>query len=143
MSNETVASVPAEFKAAFQVNKYVIFEVCYRTLGGNEHPYFSTQAGRLNRRKSDYVECGQCQGKLPESAAKRFWRKWDAKHLGQLTDEERAEVWADIEELKERYNYIVLVSDRFGTEDTRDIRFSDVAALSKEDIRRRKVVAAG
>lgn len=133
----TNGNVPAEFKCAFQVTKSIVFEVCYYTLGGNRQPHFSTMAGRLNRRKSDYAECGQCQGRLLSGEAKRFWQKWDGKHLGQLSYVERAAVWADIEALKERYNHIVIASDKFGTEDTRDIRFSEVVALSKEEPVRR------
>ena len=130
------ANIPAEFKAAFQINKQVVFEVCYRTLGRNSHPYFATQAERLNRRKTDYSECGQCQERLPEGAAKRFWRKWDEKHLEQLSDEERVELWWDVEDLCEKYNHVVLTSDRFGTDDPRDIRFSDVVALSKQETKK-------
>lgn len=139
----TEATIPNEFRAAFQVTKTIVFEVRYHTLGGNATPYFSTEAARLNTRRTDYTECGQCQGRLlPKgSVARRFWEKWDPKHLGQLTDEEREQVWADIEELKGAYNYLLIASDKFGTEDTRDIRFTDVVALSKQDLVRRRRVA--
>lgn len=127
---------PKEFRCAFQVTRTIIFEVCYHTLGRNDKPYFSTQANRLNTRRTDYTECGQAQDRLlPKgSVARRFWEKWDGKHLATLTDEERDEVWADIATLKTRYNYLIHASDKFGTEDTRDIRFSDVVALSKEPL---------
>lgn len=138
MSNLATSNIPNEFRAAFQVTKSIVFEVCYHTLGGNRTPYFSTMAGRLNRHKTDYSECGQCQDRLLSGFARRFWKKWDGKHLGTLSYAERAELWADIEAMKEHYNYIVIASDKFGTEDTRDIRFSDVVALSKEQPVRRQ-----
>lgn len=134
---------PKEFRCAFQITKTIIFEVRYHTLGRNENPYFSTEAARMNTRRTDYTECGQAQDRLlPKgSVARKFWEKWDGKHLGILTDEEREQVWADIRELKDRYNYIVIASDKFGTEDTRDIRFTDAVALSKQDFPRRRKVA--
>lgn len=129
-----VPTTPKEFRCAFQITKTITFEVCYHTLGRNDAPYFSTQASRLNARRTDYTECGQAQDRLlPKGTeARRFWEKWDCKHLSVLTDEEREEVWGDIARLKARYNYVIHASDKFGTEDTRDIRFSDVVALSKQ-----------
>ena len=128
-------TTPKEFRCAFQITRTITFEVCYHTLGGNDAPSFSTQASRLNTRRTDYAECGQAQDSLlPKgTGARRFWEKWDGKHLSVLTDEERDEMWADIEQLRRRYNYLIVTSDKFGTEDTRDIRFSDVVALSKQE----------
>lgn len=140
--SKTTEQVPAEFRAAFEITRYVVFEVSYHTLGNNAEPYFSTTAGRLNRPKTDYAECGQCQSRiLREGAARRFWQKWDGKHLSVLTDEERAEVWADVQELGDVYNYVIITSEKFGNEDSRDILFSDVVALSKQEIKRQRRTA--
>lgn len=144
-ANATTISepTPKEFRCAFQITKTIIFEVRYHTLGSNANPYFATEAARMNSRRTDYCECGQAQARLlPKGgAARRFWEKWDGKHLSTLTDEEREEVWRDIAELSARYNGIVITSEKFGTEDTRDIRFSDAVALSKREpkLRPRKV----
>lgn len=143
-ATETIADlVPNEFRAAFQVTKTIMFEVRYNTLGGNAAPYFSTEAARLNTRRTDYSECGQCQERLlPKgSVARKFWEKWDAKHLDRLSDDERKQMWDDLGELRCAYNHLLLASDKFGTEDRRDIRFDDVVALSKKKLPRRRGAA--
>ena len=67
------ANVPAEFKAAFQINKQVVFEVCYRTLGRNSHPYFATQAERLNDLEIGY----QYNGKIWSAGANLYFMDYD------------------------------------------------------------------
>lgn len=132
-------TTPNEFRCALMVDRSTVFEVRYATLGRNAAPYFATDAGRLNPRRTDYTECGQAQNHLLPvgSDARRFWEKWDAKHLCRLTDEERAEVWADLQGLMGRYGHIAITSDGFGADDARDIRFSDIVDLSRREARRR------
>lgn len=105
-----------EFMYCFQIDKMTVFEVSFYTLGTNKEPHFSTSAAQFIRSKRDYSTCGQCQGRiLPKhSAARRFYEKWDRLHLRNLTPEEYAEIGADIENLKARYNYIEDVRECFG-----------------------------
>lgn len=120
----------------FQINKITIFEVRFYTLSTNKTPYFSTSAARFICSKRDYDTCGQCQEcVLPKnSAAYYFFDKWDKLHLHNLTKEEYAEIIADIEELKAKYNYIEDIQDCFGRSvgcyDTH-ISFDEIVELSK------------
>lgn len=93
---------------AFQISKTIIFEVEYTQLRGNKNPDFATQANQFNRPKTDWERCGQAQeALLPKSSeAYKFWKKWDKKHLEDLTDEEYNDMLKDIDILKEKYNFI-------------------------------------
>lgn len=97
-----------EFIASFQLSKKIIFEVNFYTLGNNSHPYFSTSAYEFNQPKTDYRRGGQAQEDLTKGfyIARRFWRKWDEKHLQDLTEEEYAELITDLEKMKQTYNYL-------------------------------------
>lgn len=97
-----------EFKLTFQITRKIIFEVKYYTLGSNKNPYFSTSSAEFNQPKSDFKQCGQCQDELLKghSIAKLFYKKWDKKHLSDLTTKEYEELIIDLELLKEKYNYI-------------------------------------
>lgn len=124
-----------EFVATFQISKMVTFDVRYSTIGSNQHPDFATSAGKFIRSKRDYSTCGQCQESvLPKgSLARRFYQKWDPKHLHVLTDAELAELTHDVEELRERYNHIYREAESFGSGgDGRDIRFWEIVELSKQ-----------
>lgn len=121
-----------EFMYVFQIDKMTVFEVSYYTLGGNKAPYFTTEAARFIRSKRDYAECGQAQKNLlsARSCARRFFDKWDHLHLSDLTKEEYAGIYADIEEMKEKYNYIEEIRDTFsGT--YYNIPFYKIVELSK------------
>lgn len=125
-----------EFMYCFQIDKMTVFEVEFYTLSTNKEPHFSTSAARFIRSKRDYSECGQCQTHiLPKhSAARRFYDKWDRLHLHNLTPEEYAEMTADIETLKARYNYIEDVRDCFGRSAgcyKTHLSFNDIVELSK------------
>ena len=98
-----------EFLAVFQVTRTITFEVEYYTLGSNKNPDFSTSANEFNRPKTDYNRCGQCQEDvLPRgSKAYQFYKKWNYKHLLDLTESEYEEMIADLEILKNKYNYII------------------------------------
>lgn len=126
-----------EFKYCFQITKLVMFEVKYYTLGSNESPYFATNASKFYKNKRDYECIGQAQNQLlpKNSIARQFWEKWDKKHLKDLSDDEYREVAKDIEELKEKYNYIEYIEDTFKGE-YRDITFSEQVRLSKAELKK-------
>lgn len=126
-----------EFKYYFQITKLVIFGVEYYTLGNNENPYFATKANEFFKNKRDYKRCGQAQDQLlPEnSIARQFWKKWDKKHLKDLSDDEYREVVKDIEELKEKYNYIGYIKDTFKGKDE-DFSFREKVLLSKINLKK-------
>lgn len=126
-----------EFMYCFQIDKMTIFEVEFYTLSTNKTPHFSTSAARFIRSKRDYSECGQAQKRLlpKNSIVHRFYNKWDHLHLHNLTQEEYTEITADIEELKERYNYIEDVRECFGQSAgcyKTHISFYDIVELSKQ-----------
>lgn len=97
-----------EFEYTYQISRKVIFEVRYYTLGSNKHPYFSTSAAQFNQPKTDFNQCGQAQDSLlpRNTAAFKFYSKWDKLHCKDLTDREYTAITADIEVLKAEYNYI-------------------------------------
>lgn len=98
-----------EFQAVFQMSKTIIFEVKYYTLSTNTHAHFTTQAAEFCRNKKDFCKCGQAQADLLKHfpTARRFFEKWDALHLQDLTPEQYKEMQKDLETLKFRYNYII------------------------------------
>lgn len=126
-----------EFKYYFQITKLIIFEADYYTLGNNKNPYFGTSAFKFYKNKKDYECGGQAQDKiLPEnSIARQFWKKWDKKHLKDLSDDEYREVAKDIEELKEKYNYIGYIKDTFKGKDE-DFSFREIVLLSKMNLKK-------
>ena len=121
-----------EFIASFQLSKKIIFNVNYYTLGNNSCPYFSTSACEFNQPKTDYCRCGQAQEDLTKKflTGRRFWKKWDKKHLQDLTENEYGELMQDIETLKEKYNYIYEELDESLKPYHPHIRFYDLKKLS-------------
>lgn len=103
-----------EFMYAFQIDKMRVFEVKFYTLGSNKAPYFATSAARFTRSKRDYAECGQARILPKGSKARSFYKKCDRLHIHNHTREEYDAVTADIEGLKESYNYIEDVRECFG-----------------------------
>ena len=97
-----------EFIASFQLSKKIVFNVDFYTLGNNSYPHFSTSAFEFNQPKTDYCMGGQAQEDLTKGfyTARRFWRKWDKKHLQDLTEEEYADLIIDLEKMKQTYNYL-------------------------------------
>lgn len=122
------------FFYAFQMSKTVIFEINYYLLGNNQSPYFHTSAAQFNQPKSDFNHCGQAQETLLKghSAAMDFYKKWDSLHGKDLTQEQYNEMQADIEILKEKYNYILQETD---------INFSVIREFSKQLPKRFKKAA--
>lgn len=135
-----------EFMYCFQIDKMTVFEVYFYTLSTNTTPYFSTSAAQFIRSKRDYSSCGQAQERvLPKhSIAKRFYDKWDYLHLHNLTKEEYTEIMADIEKLKNRYNYIEDIRECFGQSVgcyKTHISFHEIVELSKLTPKRIKKTA--
>lgn len=97
-----------EFIAVFQMSKTIIFEVNYYTLSNNKTPHFSTSSCQFCRNKRDYIQGGQAQESLLNSypVAMRFFKKWNAFHLHDLTLDQYKEMRADLEKLKSQYNFI-------------------------------------
>ncbi len=120
-----------EFLIAFQLSKLVIFEVNYYTLGSNSTPHFTTSSAEFCRSKKDFSRCGQSQESLlPKlGLAYRFYKKWDNKHLNDLTLEEYQEMTKDLEELKARYNFI----EKEPTRNNTNISFYDLVEFSKQE----------
>lgn len=126
-----------EFHCAFEVSRMVIFEVSYSTLGSNEHPYFSTCACEFNHQKTGWNRCGQAQGVLLRNGvARRFWERWDARHLSQLTDEEFVEMRSDLDALKARYNFVEEENVEDSPHNGENLRFSTVRDLSRLPLKR-------
>ena len=127
-----------EFKACFQITKLVTFEVNYYTLGTNKSPYFSTSANLFYKNKKGFESCGQCQNRvLPKgSLARKFYEKWDKKHLSLLTNEELNELYNDIEVLKDKYNHLHVEVEKFGTINQKDFSFYEIKELSKMDLKK-------
>ena len=117
------------FHYVFQITRTITFSVQYYRCGGNKHKYFSTCAEVFNRPKTDYNQCGQCQDSVLFGSAKKFYKKWDALHTLDLTDEQYNDILSDIEQLKSKYNYCVQFSDRH-------INFSDCKKLSMLPIKK-------
>lgn len=119
---------------AFQLDKTKIFEVEYYLLGNNKTPDFSTSAGVFNRPKTDWQQCGQCQSEiLPFGFARNFWKKWDKKHLQDLTENEYIDLLQDIKKLKEQYNFIEIKNPA-----AHYIPFWQLKELSMQKIGRKK-----
>lgn len=123
-----------EFVATFQLDKMTVFSVRYSTIGNNARPDFATQAAKFVRSKRDYSRCGQCQeAVLPKGTlARKFYDKWNPKHLQALTDAEFIELMEDMDALKERYNHVYREADSFGRGgEGHEIRFGEIVELSK------------
>lgn len=133
MDNNTEFSKPfTTFSIVFQITKTIMFEVSYHKVGSNTNPYFSTSAMVFNRPKTDYKLCGQCQASvLPTaSVAKMFYKKWDKHHCKDIMDGETyKELLSDLDELKEKYNYV----ERF---DNVDVTFYQCKELSMSPLKK-------
>lgn len=121
-----------EFIASFQLSRKIIFSVNFYTLMDNPYSHFSTSAYEFNQNKTGYRRAGQGQEDLTKSflVARRFWKKWDKKHLQDLTDDEFFELKKDIEILKETYNYMYEELDETKRPYNPHFSFSDVKRLS-------------
>lgn len=120
-----------EFISTFRITRMIVFNVSYYTLGSNKTPHFTTSASVFTRNKRDYTQCGQCQKDvLPKgSVARKFFMKWDEKHLSDLNDSEYDELMKDMEELKEEYLHIYKERDTFRNQNS-NIPFYEVKELS-------------
>lgn len=97
-----------EFIIAFQITKNIIFEVAYYTLGGNSSAYFTTEACKLSQNKRGYSQAGQAQKSLlvDHLAARGFFEKWDKYHLHKMDTDTYDKMFADVEFLMSKYNWI-------------------------------------
>lgn len=121
-----------EFLSAFQLSRKAMFEVSYYTLSTNSNPDFTTCAETFNQPKTDWNMCGQCQKEVLKNfpTARKFYEKWDAKHLKDLTDEEYAEMREDLKALENRYNHIIRELDESKKPYSPHISFYDMKDLS-------------
>ena len=97
-----------EFKFSFQLSKLDILIVSYYKLNGNKDAYFTISAAVLQRGKQDYAMCGQCQEEVSKGhgAARCFVRKFNSLHNECLNEMQYNEIVAEIEILKQKYNWI-------------------------------------
>ena len=121
---------------SFQLSKLIIFNVDYYTLGSNSSAHFSTSADEFVRNKKDFGRCGQAQDDLLKgfNVAMAFYKKWDNKHLSDLTIDEYNEMTKDLEKLKEHYNFIEEEPSRFHSH----ISFYNLVEFSKQEPKRIK-----
>lgn len=99
-----------EFHAVFEISRKIIFEVDFYTLGSNNHPYFTTSAFEFNQPKTDWKSGGQGQERLlsHNSVAYEFYKKWDFKHLHDLSEVEFIEMLSNMNELCDTYNFLYI-----------------------------------
>lgn len=133
-----------EFQAVFQMSKTIIFEVRYYTRSTNPTPHFATSAAQFCRNKLDYNLCGQAQKSLLRSypTAMRFFKKWDACHLQNLTLAQYEEMRADLEKLKARYNFIYEELNESDRPCNPSFGFYRLAEWSKQDPLRKSRLSA-
>lgn len=126
-----------EFMYAFCISRMRVFEVQYYTLSTNSHPYFATSAAEFNCFKTNWDRYGQAQEALLTGKARTFWKKWDALHCQDLTEEQHAELIRDIEELKKAYpHYIEKQLDTEKRPYSPSINFYDIKEMSMTVSRR-------
>ena len=127
-----------EFISVFQLSKTKVFEVNYYTLSTNSHPYFATCGAEFIRSKRDYSTCGQCQNYLLKHypTAMAFYKKWDGKHLKDLTEEEYNEMRHDLKNLENKYNHIVRELDESKKPYSPHIGFYEIVEFSKQEPKR-------
>jgi len=115
---------PKTFFIAFQVTKKHIFEVNYYRLRSNKDKNFHTSANLLNHGRTDFNQCGQAQESLlnKNTAAYRFYKKWDILHCSVMNNDQYNEMLIDLDKLKRRYDFI---------ESENDINFSDIVKLDR------------
>ena len=120
-----------EFHVGIALDRTRMFEISYYTLGSNSYPYFATESAKFIRSKKGYERCGQCQKKVLNGEAKRFWEKWDKHHLLDLDFETYKELVKDIEKLLKCYPYhIVRVKEDIDDKKFRNIGFTEFYELS-------------
>lgn len=122
-----------EFHYVFKMNKMILFEVDYYTLGLNSSPYFTTSVCEFIRSKRDFKSCGQGQERLLKTfdTAYNFYKKWDVKHLGDLSEDEYNELLTDIERLKEKYKYMERFKEKDDKYFDRGFSFCEEVEFSK------------
>ena len=128
-----------EFISVFQLSKTIIFNVAFYTLGENKTPHFTTSADQFAKNKLDFIRGGQAQDELTRGflTARRFWKKWDKYHLRNLTPAEYGELQADLQTLKDQYNFIYEELDEKSKPYNPHFSFYRLANWTKQDPRKR------
>ena len=102
-----------EFKFSFQLSKIAILTICYYKLVENESAEFTISVTVLRGAKGDgavarfvnkFNMCGHC--KEGYGAAKFFVDKFNSLHNECLNEMQYNEIVAEIEILKQKYNWI-------------------------------------
>lgn len=129
-----------EFHAVFAISRMIIFEVSYYTLGNNKTPYFTTSAYEFNQPKTDWRSGGQGQDRLLPDFPKAytFYKKWDGYHFSVMTRNVFEEMWKDVLELCENYNYLLIAENHPQWKWYKDsgFAFSQTKALSMISIKK-------
>jgi len=130
-----------EFMITFQLSKTKIFDVQYYTLLNNNKPYFSTSVAEFCKNKLDFKQCGQAQGDIlpPFHIANKFYKKWDKKHLADLTTSEYFEIIEDLEALKNKYSYILIELENKQKPYNPHISFYTIAEFTKQDPKKHNI----
>lgn len=114
------------FNIAFQITKYILFEVDFSKIGSNDVPHFSEYVIMFSHQKTGYMSCFRGQeNALPlVSAAKIFYKEWYKYQMVDIMDSATyKKLLCDLDGLKEKYNYI----ERF---DNRRLTFYQLKKLS-------------
>lgn len=109
LKENNLPSYEDAFTLSFRIKKKHFFTVEFGGLKVHrQQPYFSTSGFALNHVRSNWKHGGQCQRNiLPKgSLLYKFFEKWDVLHTKPLTMEQFKELKQDIEELKEKYDYV-------------------------------------
>jgi len=109
LKENNLPSYEDAFSLSFRIKKKHFFEVVFGDLKAQgQQPYFATSGCVLNYIRSDYNRCGQCQHDILQKGSLfyKFFEKWDVLHTKSLTMEQFNELKQDIEELKEKYDYV-------------------------------------
>lgn len=129
-----------EFHAVFAISRMIIFKVDYYTLGNNNSPYFATSAYEFNQPKTDWRSGGQGQERLLPKLSKtyRFYKKWDSKHLHDLSDNEFLEMFSDMNELCTTYGFLYMddTNSKWKWYKDNGFTFSQTKALSMISIKK-------
>ena len=127
-----------EFLCEFQITKMIIFEVGYYTLAKNKSAHFNTFVTEFNQSKTDWSRIGQIQKDLLKDGreARKFYEKWNVKHLHDLTESEYNEMLLDLEVLKEKYNFIEMDLSKKEKPYIPNFNFYELKKLSMQKIKK-------
>lgn len=122
-----MSNIQKRFSICIAISRTKIFEIAYHGNFSSE-PYFATEAAEFNHLKTDYKRCGQAQDEILEGDVRKFWEKWDKKHLKKLTNKEYTLLLIDIIELLQLYPYNLVKFEK-DKEEFKDISFYEAQDL--------------